>query len=188
MASLFRLDVAYSSEFIPTTIAALSALVVLLYYVGVVSWIFRLVGFLIRKSVQFGFAQWKRWISWANWWVFLILVLSFPAGGIEFVTVYPALAVLLGSLAMFLGMTTCLAYIHLDLERYEVERGYKALHNPLKGQELARDLAHYAHQVGVHYLAAAAVSTVGGFALLNQGLCWSIGGSWYYQELGNASY
>ena len=33
-----------------------------------------------------------------------------------------------------MGLTTCLAYMFIDLERCEVERGYKAVHNPLKGQ------------------------------------------------------
>ena len=37
----------------------------------------------------------------------------------------------------------------IDVERYEVERGYKAVHDPLKGQELAPNLARYGHQVGV---------------------------------------
>ena len=55
-----------------------------------------------------------------------------------------------------MGLVACLAYMFIDVERYEVARGYKALHNPLKGQRLAVELARYGHQVGVPLLAAAA--------------------------------
>ena len=67
----------------------------------------------------------------------------------------------------------------IDLERYEVERGYKAVHNPLKGQDLAIHLARYGQQVRVPLLAAATVAAIGGFAMLNLGLFESFGASWY---------
>ena len=41
-----------------------------------------------------------------------------------------------GLVLLFLGVTACLAYMFIDVERYEVARGYKALHNPVQGQEL----------------------------------------------------
>ena len=63
----------------------------------------------------------------------------------------------------------------IDLERYEVDRGYKAVHNPLKGQELASNLIQYGHRVGVPLLMAAAVAAIGGFAMLNEGLYHTIG-------------
>ncbi len=78
-----------------------------------------------------------------------------------------------------MGLATCLAYMFIDLERYEVERGYKALHNPLKGQELALHLVRYGQRVGVPLLAAAAVAVIGGFALLNLGLYQTVGHNWY---------
>ena len=70
----------------------------------------------------------------------------------------PWLAVLCGAVLLFMGVTACLAYMFIDLERYEVGRGYKAVHNPLKGQELAVNLVRYGHQVGVPLLAAASVA------------------------------
>ena len=72
----------------------------------------------------------------------------------------------------------------IDLERYEVERGYKAVHNLLKGQELAVHLGRYGEQVSVPLLVAATVGMVGGFALLNQGLYETIGNSWFKVEGG----
>jgi HEAT repeat protein len=72
-----------------------------------------------------------------------------------------------------------MAYMYIDWERYEVARGYKSVHNPLKGQELADRLVRYGHRVGVLLLASSAVGVIGGFALLNQGLAHSIGHDWY---------
>ena len=91
----------------------------------------------------------------------------------------PGLTVVCGLAPLFMGVTACLAYMFIDLERYEVERGYKAVHNPLKGQELALHLARYGQQVGVPLLIAATVAMIGGFALLNQGLYETIGRDWY---------
>src|ERR1019366_1118302 len=79
----------------------------------------------------------------------------------------------------FMGLTACLAYMFIDLERYEVERGHKAVHNPLKGQGLALHLMRYGQQVGVPLLVAATVGMIGGFALLNQGLYETIGRDWF---------
>ena len=58
-------------------------------------------------------------------------------------------------------------------------RGYKAVHNPLKGQELALYLVRYGQKVGVPLLAAATAGMIGGFALLNQGLYETIGTAWF---------
>ena len=78
-----------------------------------------------------------------------------------------------------MGAIACLAYMFIDLERNEVERGHKAVHNPLKGQVLARHLARYGKQVRVPLLISATVAMIGGFALLNQGLYETIGRDWY---------
>jgi hypothetical protein len=84
-----------------------------------------------------------------------------------------------GLALLFLGVTACLAYLFIDLERYDVARGYKALHNPLKGQELAANLVRYGPQVGMPLLLVASVGVVAGFALLNLGLYESIGPHWF---------
>jgi hypothetical protein len=87
-----------------------------------------------------------------------------------------------------MGLATVLAYMFIDLERYEVARGYKALHNPLKGQRLATELARYGHQVGVPLLASAAVGMIGGFALVNFGLFRLVGPDWYAPPDAEATY
>ena len=58
-------------------------------------------------------------------------------------------------------------------------RGYKSIHNPLKGQILAENLKHYGKQVRIPLLIAATVAMIGGFALLNQGLYETVGRGWY---------
>ena len=78
-----------------------------------------------------------------------------------------------------MGIIACLAYMFIDLERNEVERGHKAVHNPLKGQVLAMNLARYGKQVRVPLLISATVALIGGFALLNQGLYETVGRGWY---------
>src|SRR5207247_4532011 len=84
-----------------------------------------------------------------------------------------------GVLLLFTGVVTCLAYIRVDLERYEVSRGYKALNNPANGQVLARSLLYSAGRVGFPLLLTATVAAAGGFALLNHGLYDTIGEKWY---------
>ena len=78
-----------------------------------------------------------------------------------------------------MGAIACLAYMFIDLERNEVERGYKAVHNPLKGQVLALNLKRYGKQVRIPLLISATVALIGGFALFNQGLYETIGREWY---------
>ena len=91
----------------------------------------------------------------------------------------PGLRVVCGLAPLFMGAIACLAYMFIDLERNEVERGHKAVHNPLKGQVLAMNLERYGKQVRVPLLIAATVALIGGFALLNQGLYETIGRGWY---------
>ena len=59
----------------------------------------------------------------------------------------PGLKVVCGLAPLFMGAIACLAYMFIDLERNEVERGHKAVHNPLKGQLLAMNLERYGKQV-----------------------------------------
>ena len=92
---------------------------------------------------------------------------------------WPGLRVLFGLVPLFMGIIACLAYMFIDLERNEVERGHKAIHNPLKGQVLAMNLERYGRQVRIPLLISATVALIGGFALLNQGLYETIGRDWY---------
>ena len=111
--------------------------------------------------------------------MFLATVVSLLILGWLSAKIFPGLTVVCALIPLFMGLTACLAYMFINLERYEVERGHKAVHNPLKGQGLALHLGLYGQQVDVPLLAAAAVGMIGGFTLLNQGLYETIGRDWY---------
>src|SRR5207302_8178572 len=139
----------------------------------------RVLGLLVRCAIRGGFRLWKRLLAWASWPLFLALVAAFLVGGGVAGGPLPGLRVVCGLAPMFMGAMACLAYMFIDLERYEVERGHMAVHNPLKGQAPAMHLARYGPQVRVPLLIAATVAMIGGFALLNQGLYETIGRGWY---------
>jgi HEAT repeat protein len=173
------LDRVHSSYIILATLGALVLLAGTLLQVGLLDILFRVIGVVVRGSLRRGFRLWERLLSWARWPLFLAVSLGFIGLGGAAAGTVPGLAVICGLAALFMGVTACLAYMYIDLERYEVERGYKAVHNPGKGQELAADLVRYGDRVGVLLLAAAAIAAIGGFALLNQGLYESVGRGWY---------
>ena len=168
-----------SSVLVLISLAILSALLAALVKLGVLRWAFRVVGVAVRGGVRAGFLLWKRLFSWADWPRFFVIVVVLLGLGVAAGLEWPWLAVLSGGTLLFMGVTTCLAYMFIDLERYEVGRGYKAMHNPLKGQALAVNLIRYGPVVGVPLLAGAAAAAIGGFAMLNQGLYHTIGQNWY---------
>ena len=118
-------------------------------------------------------------LAWASWPVFLAIVFGLLLVGTLAGGPLPAVRVVFGLATLFMGAIACLAYMFIDLERNEVERGYKALHNPLKGQVLAANLQRYGKQVRIPLLISATVALIGGFALFNQGLYETIGRAWY---------
>src|SRR5205823_486133 len=142
----------------------------LLYRIGLVRAAVRLFSYTASTLTRLGFALWRWLLSWAPWPVLggivLVLLMLAPIEG----PTRPQRELLVGSLLLFTGVVTCLAYIHVDLERYEVSRGYKALNNPAKGQALARSLLYSAGRVGFPLLLTATIAAAGGFALLNHGL------------------
>jgi HEAT repeat protein len=73
----------------------------------------------------------------------------------------------------------------VDVERYDVSRGSRAIHNPLPGQAPAPNLLRYGERLGFPLLAAAGIGVASGFALLNLGLFSTIGQNWYRLESGN---
>jgi HEAT repeat protein len=173
------------SSVILGSLLGLIVLAILLYFSGALGFLIGLVGTVLGAGITGGFAVWRRLFSWAPWPVFLGLTLGLLALGLHLGNTIPALAALVAVVPLLMGMTACLAYMYIDWERYDVARGYKSVHNPLKGQELAHRLVRYGHRVGVMLLAVSALAVVGGFALLNQGLGRSIGSGWY--DLGSLS-
>ena len=139
-----------------------------LHKIGLIGWVLRLFGMAVRACIRGGFRLWEVLLGWASWSEFLavtfVLLLTGGLGG----ALFPALRILCSLVLMVMGTSACLAYMFIDLERNEVERGYKAVHNPLKGQLLAVNLARYGQQVRIPLLISATVALIGGFALLNR--------------------
>lgn len=177
-----ELDQVQSSYLLMLLLAALAVAGGILFQLGVIGWVVRILGVVVRGGIRKGFLLWEVLLSWASWPLFLAIVLGFLVlGGLAGGSL-PGLRAFCGLAPLLMGGIACLAYMFIDLERYEVERGYKAVHNPLKGQELAVHLARYGHQVHVPLLIAATVGMVGGFALFNQGLYETVGKDWYTLE------
>jgi HEAT repeat protein len=173
------LDQIGSAYSVLLSFVALAALAGLLVWIGIVGRVVALASLLVQTITATGFRLWERCLSWAPWPVYVAMVAAILSLELlEARTVAP-LGLICGVLALFLGVTTCLAYMFIDVERYEVARGYKALHNPLKGQKLATNLVRYGPRVGIPLLASASAATVVGFAMLNQGLYETFGRSWY---------
>jgi HEAT repeat protein len=168
-----------SSLLVLGSFVALVLVVGVLYWTGIVGWIIGLVRVVIQTTVRTGFWLWRQLFSWAPWPVMLGLVLGLLVTGWALGQNHPLAAVGCGGALLFVGGTNCLAYIFIDVERYEVARGYKALHKPLAGQELARNLVQYGRRVGVPLLIVATLGALGGFALTNEGLYETIGSGWY---------
>ncbi|HVL13185.1 MAG TPA: HEAT repeat domain-containing protein, partial [Gemmata sp.] len=138
-----------------------------------------LFGRLTRGTIRAGFRVWEQWLSWADWWVYLLLAVALIVVGSFCAAARPEVTLACAAACLFMGVVACLAFMFIDIERYEVERGYRAVHNPTKGQAPAPNVARYGHRVGVELLAAAAAAAVGGFSLLNQGFYETIGRTWY---------
>jgi len=181
-SSLIELRGERSSASVLASMGVLSVVAYVLYYLGVLGWLVGLLSRLVRWAIRTGFAAWEQTLSWAEWWALLLIAVGLLVLGFLAVGPAPGVALAFAGVTIYLGVTACLAYMYIDIERYEVERGYKAVHNPLKGQDLAPHLARYGEQVGVLLLVAATVATVGGFALLNQGLYESVGTDWYLAD------
>jgi HEAT repeat protein len=179
IASLIELSADTSSGSILGVIALLGVLTYVLYQYGALGWLFGHLSRAIRWSIRTGFFGWEATFAWASWLVYLAIAIGLLAVGVLVVGFAPYLSLLVALAVIYMGVTACLAYMYIDLERYEVERGYKAVHNPLKGQELAPHLAQYGHQVDFYLLFSSTIATIGGFALLNQALFESIGGRWF---------
>jgi HEAT repeat protein len=180
------LDQLGHSRLLLLTYGVLGVVAWFLYWIGLLGWVVGLVGAAMRWSIRAGFLLWQRLLAWANWPRYLGLVFALLVLGLIGRHLIPGLPLLCGVALLGLGTTTCLAYVFIDLERYDVARGYKALHNPLLGQELAVNLVRHGGQVGVMLLAVAALAVVMGFALLNLGLFETVGATWYRLGEGGA--
>ena len=174
-----RLEHVHTSYLLLGTLAGTVLAAGILYQVGVIGWVLRGVGLVVRGSIREGFRLWERLFARVSWPEFLTIVFIFLLVGGVAGGPLPGLKVPCGLAPLFMGAIACLAYMFIDLERNEVERGHKAVHNPLKGQLLALNLERYGDQVRIPLLISATVALIGGFALFNQGLYETIGRDWY---------
>lgn len=179
---LVRLDHRLSSYSILATLLLIVLAVGVLYQSGILGWVLERVGQATRWAIHRGFRLWERWLSWANWAVYGVVALCLLTAGEVAISNRPEVTLACAAVTLVMGLAACLAYMFIDIERYEVERGRKAVHNPTKGQELAPNVARYGHVVGLPLLAVAAATVIGGFSLLNQALYETVGQSWYRVE------
>ncbi len=176
---LGKLEQADPSYLLLATLAGTGLLAAILYRIRLIGWILRAVGLLVTGAIRQGFALWERLLAWASWPVFLALVMAFLLAGGAAGGLWHGSRIVFGLPPVLMGMMACLAYMFIDLERNEVERGYKVSHNPLKGQLLALNLERFGRQLRLPLLGCATIALIGGFALLNQGLYETIGRGWY---------
>ena len=176
---LGKLEQADPSYLLLATFAGASLLAGILYRISLIGWLLHCVGLVLKGAIRQGFLVWQRLLGWASWPQFLAFVMAFLlAGGVAGGQWY-GLRIVFGLPPVFMGMIACLSYMFIELERNEVERGHKVVHNPLKGQVVALNLERFGRQLRMPLLGCATVALIGGFALLNQGLYATIGRGWY---------
>ncbi len=175
-AKLEEFDTSY---FLLVVLGLVGLIAAILFRVGFISWLLQAASTLIRRTIRNGFLLWERSLSWAPWTAVLGMSAGLWFGGLILGRWIPVVRVLCGLALLFIGVVACFAYMYVDSERSEVKRGHKAVFKPLKGQAIARHLALYGDLLHVPYLITASAATVGGFALLNQGVFESGGSSWY---------
>src|SRR5262249_36730340 len=119
------LDQITSSQWLVAAFVAFLLLLAIAYVTGALGWLFSRLRRLILALVGGGFAIWRRWLGWAPWPVLLMLIVALHAAAwsVDWRNSLGALAG--GFVILFLGVVACLAYMHIDLERYEVARGHK---------------------------------------------------------------
>ena len=174
---LLATDSVRSSYFILAALLGLVGAAVGLYYLGVIGAVVTAISWVVRNAIRQGFLLWERTAG-----VGLLAGLSgdrprfHRPGRVCRQRGSRASDIVFGLIPLVMGVTACLAYMFIDVERYEVERGYKAVHNPRQGAGAGRCTSSgTASRSAFTLLLAAAVGMIGGFALLNQGLYETVG-------------
>lgn len=150
-----------------------------LYKIGFIGWAIQASSLVVKTGIEWGFRVWEALLGWASWEHFLAITVGFIVGGEVIGLEIPAVRIPFGVALITIGASACFAYMFIDRERNEVERGYKSIHNVQKGQRPAEYLKRYGRQVRIPLLICAAIAAVTGFAMLNQGLFQTIGRTWY---------
>jgi hypothetical protein len=74
--TLIELDQERSSASILGGILALGLLAYFLYYVGALGWLIRAFSRAVRWTIHHGFLAWEVCLSWASWWVLLLMAVG----------------------------------------------------------------------------------------------------------------
>jgi len=175
----FTLPSLDSSQWVLAIFAGAAILAGLLYQVGLLGLLLTGVFRLLHASYRFGFYRWKHLLAGLPWPVLVLIIVGVHALLWLDDRRHASMTLLAGALLLFIGITSCLAYLFIGQERADVARGYKVLSNPEKGQEVAENLVVYGPRAGVALLVAACLAVISGFALLNFGLYKTIGHDWY---------
>ena len=176
---LTALEQTQPSYLLLSTLAAIILAAAVLHQIGLIGWLLRGLGSMVKRGIKGGFLLWKRLFGWASWPSFLTIAVVFLLVGWVAGPSEPSARIFCGMAMLFMGAIACLAYMFIDFERNEVERGHKVVHNPRKGQLRATYLERHGKQVQIPLLLSATVAVIGGFALFNQGLYETIGRNWY---------
>jgi hypothetical protein len=174
------LSQAQSTYWILAAITVILSTVAILFLTGHLPTWFGLLARLLTTGIRHGFRIWERTLAWARWPVYLALVVSLLGLGISSLDHGREwLSLLIAVVMLTTGASACTAFMFVSLERYDVSRGYKAVHNPAKGQELARHVIRYGGRLGPLMLALFGAATIAAFTVLNQSLYSIFGESWY---------
>ena len=91
-----RLERADPSYLLLATLALDRVSAGILYRIGLIGWVLRGVGLVVRGAIQEGFLLWERLLAWASWPVFLAIVVGFLVAGGLAGGLWPGLRVICG--------------------------------------------------------------------------------------------
>jgi hypothetical protein len=111
-----RLERTQTSYLLLETLAGVVAAAVILYQVGVIGWVLRGLGHVVRGGIERGFLLWERLLAWASWQEYLVIVCGFFLLGAVAGGPLPGLKVVCGLATLGMGAVACLAYMFIDLE------------------------------------------------------------------------
>jgi len=84
-----------------------------LFRIGVVSFVLRCLGFVVKASVQGGFSTWEYLLGWASWEQFVAIAGGLLLAG-EFIGgPVPALRIVCSMALMIIGSSACIAYMFI---------------------------------------------------------------------------
>jgi hypothetical protein len=103
------LEQTQTSYLLLAILAGIGLAAALLHRVGVVGWVVRVLGHVVRGGIEKGFLLWERAFAWASWQEFLVIVCGiFFLGGVAGGRL-PALRAVCGLATLGMGAVACLA-------------------------------------------------------------------------------